>query len=939
VSKPVSHRMFTSWVRRGAAAAITEPDPASGQWSGPATFKPSFDLNKDGVFHSTIEGPTGQLTLLGPGAVTGLDRKAILRIDPPDGATAVEDNFLVQVEFSRADLPWMFTPAKANSNNRLRPWLVLIAVESSTVQIQPGVPLPRISVPVSELPDLNDSWGWAHSQVTVDAPPGEAAVENTAAITAAAAQLIPASGTSAISRLLCPRRLQPNTSYLACVVPATLLGRQAGLGLPPDTGPAIAQAWQISAGGEVLLPVYYSWQFSTGGDGDFKSLVKRLHGVRPTDVTGFGIRPVDMSNPWQGGDQLPPGSTVGLGGALGSGVEQALAEPAGTAFRSRLLNLLDFPAERQQSKEPDVDQLANVATDPAISAVAPPIYAGRHAGVTQVRPATGWLRTLNVDPRRRIAAAFGTQYVQENQEFLMAQAWNQLGAVQEANRLQALGELACEVGDRMHARHIAVLSDLSKLVSIAAPARTRIVVGDVTLHTTVTNSPMPAGAATVAFSRFTRLQGPLGRRTFNGVLPTVIEAGMSGTLKTRDFRLDGLTTPVALPPLLFTSPTAGMVSLASETVANLEKATAVPDLARLFVAVNVVARAPAPVVKTLRTGLLAVRSPIPTFAPKPIAVVRNLTVELKTSLTPSLGIFRRFQDRVRIPDEFGTDKTARVMACPQFTVPLAIAVKNAHPDWLLPGVGRFPDNCVTLVRADPAFVESFMAGANHEMNRELLWRGYPTDQRGTPFRFFWPRPDRAPDIPPITDWAPDTPLGKNGTKGGPDVENMVVLLVRGELLHRYPRLIVHAAPATRSGSTTTLNVDENSWTPPDFALRLDERTTAFAYNIGADAIRSGPANGGVYFVFSEPISGPRFNFDVTTTTPMTIWNDLDWGSVQDSRGFAIAGRAPLAEPFNKENANWNRDAGDIARIAFARPFRVAYHADKLLPSPDVPPGA
>jgi hypothetical protein len=279
------------------------------------------------------------------------------------------------------------------------------------------------------------------------------------------------------------------------------------------------------------------------------------------------------------------------------------------------------------------------------------------------------------------------------------------------------------------------------------------------------------------------------------------------------------------------------------------------------------------------------------------------------------------------------------MACPQFTVPLAIAVKNAHPDWLLPGVGRFPDNCVTLVRADPAFVESFMAGANHEMNRELLWRGYPTDQRGTPFRFFWPRPDRAPDIPPITDWAPDTPLGKNGTKGGPDVENMVVLLVRGELLHRYPRLIVHAAPATRSGSTTTLNVDENSWTPPDFALRLDERTTAFAYNIGADAIRSGPANGGVYFVFSEPISGPRFNFDVTTTTPMTIWNDLDWGSVQDSRGFAIAGRAPLAEPFNKENANWNRDAGDIARIAFARPFRVAYHADKLLPSPDVPPGA
>jgi hypothetical protein len=27
--------------------------------------------------------------------------------------------------------------------------------------------------------------------------------------------------------------------------------------------------------------------------------------------------------------------------------------------------------------------------------------------------------------------------------------------------------------------------------------------------------------------------------------------------------------------------------------------------------------------------------------------------------------------------------------------------------------------------------------ANHEMNRELLWRNYPTDMRGTSLRNFW----------------------------------------------------------------------------------------------------------------------------------------------------------------------------------------------------------
>ena len=30
-----------------------------------------------------------------------------------------------------------------------------------------------------------------------------------------------------------------------------------------------------------------------------------------------------------------------------------------------------------------------------------------------------------------------------------------------------------------------------------------------------------------------------------------------------------------------------------------------------------------------------------------------------------------------------------------------------------------------------------MVGLNHEMARELLWREYPTDQRGSYFRQFW----------------------------------------------------------------------------------------------------------------------------------------------------------------------------------------------------------
>jgi hypothetical protein len=897
------------------------------------------------------------LTLLDPGAVVGLLPKAVLRTDPRDGATGVESNFLVQIEFSRPDLPWMFTPAAANpnNNNRLRPWLVLIVVDASTVQLQAGTPLPTISVNDSDLPDLNDSWGWAHSQVTVDTPAGDVAAEDAAAKSAAAAELIPPSGASAISRLLCPRLLLPNKTYLACVVPATEPGVKAGLGGTPAAPEPIKQAWTVGTGSTVKLPVYYSWQFSTGADGDFKSLVGRLLGARPTDLTSFGIRTVDMSNPWQRGPQLPDGSTVGLGGALGTGVDVLLAETAGAAFRARLIALLNFPADQQPSGV-DADPMTVTTSGGEeihvfLSAVAPPIYAGRHSGATTVPSNAGWLRTLNLDPRRRIAAAFGTQYVQENQEFLMAQAWKQLGAVQEANRLHALAELAAAVGDQMHRRHIARLSTLSELVSIASPARTRILLRngtphrtiaespartrtvptDLTLHGTIADSPVPAGAATVAFSRFTRLQGPLGRRTFKAAVPAIIEMGLSGKLNTPAVLQDGIAGLAALPALSFSDPTSGMVSLASQTVANFEKTTLPENLAGLVLAVNAAARPPTPNANTLKLGLPVLRMlPVPPLA---TSIDPGL---LKQTLTPSLAMFRRFQNRVQIPDALGTDKTARIMACPQFTAPLAIDLKTAHPDWLVPGLGNFPDNRVTLLQADGAFVESFLAGANHEMNREFLWRGFPTDQRGTPFRFFWPRPDRtAADIPPITNWPADTPLGNNGTKNGTDVEGMTVLLVRGELLHRYPRSIVHLAPGLPSkDGPPPLDMNEDHWKPPVFALRLDDRTTAFAYNVPPDKISGKP---GFYFVFSEPITGPRFNFDAVPTTPMKVWNDLDWDSVKDSRGFAFAGTAPKREPpnENKKGADWNRDAADIARIAFAQPFRVAYHADELL----TPPGA
>ena len=102
--------------------------------------------------------------------------------------------------------------------------------------------------------------------------------------------------------------LQPNTDYIACVVPTFELGRRAGLGEEiKDTEltatDALKPAWSFTPAPptSVRLPVYYHWRFRTGEGDDFESLVRLLRAVPAPD--GLGKRPMDISEPGFG---LPP---------------------------------------------------------------------------------------------------------------------------------------------------------------------------------------------------------------------------------------------------------------------------------------------------------------------------------------------------------------------------------------------------------------------------------------------------------------------------------------------------------------------------------------------------------------------------------------------------------------------------------------------------------
>jgi hypothetical protein len=280
------------------------------------------------------------------------------------------------------------------------------------------------------------------------------------------------------------------------------------------------------------------------------------------------------------------------------------------------------------------------------------------------------------------------------------------------------------------------------------------------------------------------------------------------------------------------------------------------------------------------------------------------------------------------------------MAAPNLPEPLYLPLADADPDRFLPGIGEIPDDTVTLLETNPRFVEAFMVGANHEMNRELLWRRYPTDRRGTPFRRFWDRVDKAPDIPQIHTF--DAPKGL-GVNSGADLRGSLVLLVRGQLLRRYPEAVVYAAPAKPDGrfdpSPTVIE-------DPVFWGRINPDVTFVGFGLARESVEPAP---GWYFVLAEQPTAPRFGLDVPPNptdpdpppSPPLNWSQLHWGHVGVDPGrhltLSTAGLGSTSKAVGQlapVTAQYGKNAAHMAAITFQRPFRAVIHSSKVLEGVD-----
>src|SRR4029078_10530643 len=115
-----------------------------------------------------------------------------------------------------------------------------------------------LTTPASELPPADQAWAWAHAQV----------LGRQTGAPSLAHRLSPATPTANLSRIIAPRQLPAYQDWIACLVPTFKAGVGAGRGGTVSTN-NLAFSWSGTVG-QVTLPVYHYWTFSTGPNGDFE---------------------------------------------------------------------------------------------------------------------------------------------------------------------------------------------------------------------------------------------------------------------------------------------------------------------------------------------------------------------------------------------------------------------------------------------------------------------------------------------------------------------------------------------------------------------------------------------------------------------------------------------------------------------------------------------
>lgn len=931
------------------------------------------------------------MDLYGPGDVLGLARDQIFRCQPREGAVDFAPNFFPAVEFKSPDLPWLFTPTAAE-DGRLQPWLALVVVPHASHPLRQAPDrLPVLEVEPQNLPPASEAWAWAHVQIAEDlaGQPVDRAVLDQGPPTV-------------LSRLICPIRLRTHENYLACVVPTFEAGRTAGIpdcdrGRDPGD-----PAWGLEKG-TVDLPVYFHWTFATGPSGDFETLVRLLRprpappdfGRRPMTVPSPGgpdtlqlESALSVPNPSREDCPLPvrnwlseeiapssePRLTAPLYGWRYTGRNQL---DAGQPVWFRQLNL--DPRERAAAAAgaclvrrtqdelirsawdiPGDHAAANALIDQVKTVVAIQTAVASHHGsslptsrlLRRLAPALPVLHAEGASLERQLDASRIPPALRSGAFRRLTRTGGPLAARSRGpasapstapgdTLFEAIqqGEVATDLPPQATSGTRTRRQLGSRLPKLAAPIWLRLL---------ARCSPILWGALGLVCGLGALGVAP-GQPRLAAVLAlaaVLLGALAIGTTRLRRHeRLEQrLLDPDATHPDRIRAtpprPFFELPGLGSDTAARKP-----PFWARLF--------RDSPHATAFREAAIrhqsrwqAARSLAQRPPPAPALEVERYDRQLRTALLPRPPAAARLRTRIRGAGvSFEPDRIwPALKTYPRFTEPLSASLNDDETrSVLLLGAGQLPSNSVTLLAINARFVEAFLVGANHEMARELLWHEHPADLRGTFFQRFWntgkshgdaPLPE---DIEPIHEWSRTSELGDhlNPAVG----RELLIVLIRGELVHRFPDLTLTMQRARWRGNHREPSWDEDGDTqPPVLQGHLGRDTFYRGFALSVDAALGRDGDEGWFFAIKQRPTEPRFGLDdADTDGPPATWNDLSWNHLPPSgdepdgpRHVRLADSQVAAT--DSGGLEWGKDAAHMAGITYQRPFLFAVHANEMLPS-------
>jgi hypothetical protein len=229
------------------------------------------------------------------------------------------------------------------------------------------------------------------------------------------------------------------------------------------------------------------------------------------------------------------------------------------------------------------------------------------------------------------------------------------------------------------------------------------------------------------------------------------------------------------------------------------------------------------------------------------------------------------------------------------------------------------------------------------------------------------------DVTRLHAWASGSQLGQHDNRrkpgdppesaGTPLAERPVILVVRGDLLKRYPNTVIYAQRARwgeRSDNALRLVLwdetgekSENDPADPNIRFPLYKAFVSpdihfVGFDLSVDEVRGDPTLAetaeakatipaerlGWFFVLKQVVGEPRFGLDEhPPEAPSEVkWDNLSWDNLGTDVKLIDLARPFASQPVGSQTGGvaWGTNAADLAFILYQKPVLVGVHAREML---------